>query len=205
MFGALTFAIPFVIGAGVGWAFGFAAAEAVVLGLLFASQTLVAYPVVRRYGLVGNRAVASTVGATVITDTVALAALGVVVGLSSAGWRCRCRHPAHLRAGGPFRLLHLGAATGCPVVLCRARAGAGAPVSCSSWPGSSRRPRWESCSGVESIVGAFFAGLALNRLVPNRGTLMQSIEFVGAALLVPLFLISVGMLVDPAVVADPEP
>ena len=57
--------------------------------------------------------------------------------------------------------------------------------------------------GVESIVGSFFAGLALNRLVPNRGTLMQSIEFVGAALLVPLFLISVGMLVDPAVVADP--
>ena len=203
VFGALTFAIPFVIGAGVGWAFGFAAAEAVVLGLLFASQTLVAYPVVRRYGLVGNRAVASTVGATVITDTVALAALGVVVGLSTAG-------------GGVdvvIRLiLGLAVLTAyCTWVLPRVArwffAGLGQePVLRFVFvlAGFLSAAALGELLGVESIVGAFFAGLALNRLVPNRGTLMQSIEFVGAALLVPLFLISVGMLVDPAVVSNPR-
>jgi Kef-type K+ transport system membrane component KefB len=203
VFGALTFVIPFVTGAAVGWGFGFAAAEAVVLGLLFASQTLVAYPVVRRYGLVGNRAVAATVGATVITDTVALAALGVVVGLSTAG-------------GGVDvvvrLLLGLAVLTAYSIwVLPRVArwffAGLGQePVLRFVFvlAGFLSAAAVGELLGVESIVGAFFAGLALNRLVPNRGTLMQSIEFVGAALLVPLFLISVGMLVDPAVVADPR-
>jgi Kef-type K+ transport system membrane component KefB len=203
VFGALTFVIPFVTGAAVGLGFGFAAAEAVVLGLLFASQTLVAYPVVRRYGLVGNRAVAATVGATVITDTVALAALGVVVGLSTAGGGV----DVVLRL-----LLGLAVLTAYSIwVLPRVArwffAGLGQePVLRFVFvlAGFLSAAALGELLGVESIVGAFFAGLALNRLVPNRGTLMQSIEFVGAALLVPLFLISVGMLVDPAVVADPR-
>ena len=57
---------------------------------------------------------------------------------------------------------------------------------------------------IEGLVGAFFAGLGLNRLVPNRSPLMERTEFFGSALFVPLFLISVGLIIDPAVVADPE-
>jgi Kef-type K+ transport system membrane component KefB len=52
--------------------------------------------------------------------------------------------------------------------------------------------------GLEGIIGAFFAGLALNRLVPSGGELMENVEFVGAVLLVPFFLLSTGMLLDPA-------
>ena len=52
--------------------------------------------------------------------------------------------------------------------------------------------------GIEPIVGAFFAGLALNRLVPNEGPLMDRIDFFGSAVFVPIFLVSVGMLLDPA-------
>ena len=52
-------------------------------------------------------------------------------------------------------------------------------------------------AGIEGIVGAFFAGLALNRLVPARGRLMEQIEFVGGVLLIPFFLLSTGMLIDP--------
>ena len=52
-------------------------------------------------------------------------------------------------------------------------------------------------AGIEGIVGAFFAGLALNRLVPSRSRLMEQIEFVGGVLLIPFFLLSTGMLIDP--------
>ena len=61
--------------------------------------------------------------------------------------------------------------------------------------------------GIEGIVGAFFAGLGLNRLVPNEGPLMDRIDFFGAAVFVPIFLVSVGMLLDPTVMIagrDPE-
>jgi Kef-type K+ transport system membrane component KefB len=51
--------------------------------------------------------------------------------------------------------------------------------------------------GLEGIIGAFFAGLALNRLVPSGEELMKSVEFVGAVLLIPFFLLSTGMLLDP--------
>ena len=52
-------------------------------------------------------------------------------------------------------------------------------------------------AGIEGIVGAFFAGLALNRLVPARSRLMEQIEFIGGVLLIPFFLLSTGMLIDP--------
>ena len=57
--------------------------------------------------------------------------------------------------------------------------------------------------GIESIVGAFFCGLALNRLVPNEGEFMERIEFFGSALLIPMFLVSIGTVIDPAVLVDP--
>ena len=58
--------------------------------------------------------------------------------------------------------------------------------------------------GIEGIVGAFFAGLALNRLVPSHGPLMNRIDFFGAAVFVPVFLVSVGLLLDPSVMVQAE-
>lgn len=51
-------------------------------------------------------------------------------------------------------------------------------------------------AGLEAIIGAFLAGLALNRLIPNTSALMNRIDFVGNAIFIPFFLIGVGMLVD---------
>src|SRR3546814_4735495 len=48
------------------------------------------------------------------------------------------------------------------------------------------------------------AGLALNRLIPHTSTLMNRIEFVGSALFIPFFLISVGMMVDMTVIFSGE-
>ena len=58
--------------------------------------------------------------------------------------------------------------------------------------------------GIEGIVGAFFAGLAMNRLVPSHGPLMNRIDFFGAAVFVPVFLVSVGLLLDPKVMVSPR-
>ena len=58
--------------------------------------------------------------------------------------------------------------------------------------------------GIEGIVGAFFAGLGLNRLVPTESSLMDRIDLFGQALFVPIFLISVGMLLQPRVMVQPE-
>lgn len=51
-------------------------------------------------------------------------------------------------------------------------------------------------AGIEGIIGAFLCGLALNRLIPRSSPLMNRIEFVGNAIFIPFFLLSVGMLVD---------
>jgi hypothetical protein len=58
--------------------------------------------------------------------------------------------------------------------------------------------------GIEHIVGAFFAGLALNRLVPNEGPLMHRVEFFGSTVFIPVFLVSVGLIMDPQVMIEPE-
>ncbi len=51
-------------------------------------------------------------------------------------------------------------------------------------------------AGIEAIIGAFFAGLALNKLIPHASAMMNRVEFVGNAIFIPFFLISVGMLID---------
>ena len=51
-------------------------------------------------------------------------------------------------------------------------------------------------AGIEAIIGAFLAGLSLNRLIPRTSALMNRVEFVGNAIFIPFFLIGVGMLID---------
>ena len=58
--------------------------------------------------------------------------------------------------------------------------------------------------GIEPIIGAFFAGLALNRLVPNEGQSMDRVEFFGSAVFVPVFVVSIGLLLDPSVMFSAE-
>ncbi len=203
VFGLLTFATPMALGTVSGLALGFAATPAVLLGSLWASHTLIAYPIFRRHGQTGNRAVAVTVAATAITDTLALLVLAGVVRSTETGlgWDFAGKLAIGLAA------LFVSVLWGLPRL--------------ARWffggPGQDRVVRFVfvltaslgaavlgEVVGVEGIVGSFLAGLALNRLVPNRGALMDRIEFVGSALLIPIFLVSVGMLIDPAVVADLE-
>jgi Kef-type K+ transport system membrane component KefB len=201
-FALLTFAFPMGLGVTGGLLLGYSTPAAILLGSLFASHTLVVYPVIRRMGLASNGAVATAVGATVVTDTLALVVLAVVAG-STVG----------SASGGELVLqIVLGLA-----ILC-AWCFLGLP-RLAAWffrgLGQQRTLRYmflvaaflsgavlAEMLGIEAIVGAFFAGLALNRFVPNESTFMERVEFFGSALFIPAFLISVGTIIEPAVLVQ---
>ncbi len=147
---------------------------------------------------------ATGVGATVVTDTLTLIVLAAVSGITVGD-----AAPGEIAAQVIIGLLVVGC--GCFVVLPRL-----ARIFLGRF-GSARANRYvfalvsmlgaatlSEAFGIEGIVGAFFAGLALNRLVPNEGDLMERIEFFGGAVFVPVFLVSVGLIIDPSVMADPE-
>ncbi len=197
-FGAMTFALPIGLGTAVGIAgFGMGWPAAILLGSVFASHTLLAYPAAARLGLQKERATTTAVGATILTDTLALLVLAVIA--------------TGAREGGGFDLAVLVRVTGSLVVV------GGAVL----W-GLPRLGAWflktaaqdaavefvfvlaavfvcalgVEALGIEPIIGAFLAGLALNRLVPEGSVLMNRIGFVGNTLFIPFFLLSTGMLVD---------
>ena len=201
-FGLLTFALPLGLGLAAALLLGYGAAAAVLIGSFWASHTLVSYPTVRRHGLSRDPAVTATLGATILTDSLALVVLAVVVAIETSTGT-----PSVIGAQLAIGLSILGVVAF--VLLPRL----------TTWffrglgQDGVLRFLFVVCSllgvaviadlaGTEPIVGAFFAGLALNRYVPDSGFLMRRIEFVGIAILIPVFLISVGMLIDLSVVTS---
>jgi Kef-type K+ transport system membrane component KefB len=197
--GMSAFAVPFSAGLAIGWALGWSVAATCLLGALFSSHTLIVYPTLREAGLGGNRAVASAVGATVLTDTLALVVLAIVAGTQTAS----ANIPTVLAeiALGLVVLVGVGL-----VVLPRL-----VDAALRRWGGDRvagyvvvivallAMAALAEVFGIEPIIGAFFAGLALNRLVPNEGQSMDRVEFFGSAVFVPVFVVSIGLLLDPSV------
>ncbi|AZA51616.1 cation:proton antiporter [Chryseobacterium sp. G0201] len=194
-FGIYTFTVPFILGfIGAYYLLHFNILTSVLFASLFSSHTLIAYPLVSKLGIAKNMAVNITVGGTMITDVLALLVLAVVVGMSqgdvgTAFW---------VKLSVSFIIFALIVLFIFPII-----------------------GRWffkkvddkisqyifvlvmiylaamlAELAGVEAIIGAFFAGLALNRLIPHTSSLMNRVEFVGNAIFIPFFLISVGMLID---------
>jgi Kef-type K+ transport system membrane component KefB len=203
-FGVLTFLLPFALGTLVGIALGWEVLAAILLGSLLASHTLISYPAVKDAGLASDPAVAAAVGSTVLTDTLALVVLAVVAG-SVGGSRTTFEIAAQIVVGMAvlvaYSLLVL------PLL--------------ATWAfrflGTERSVRYivaitaflsaatiAELFGIEGIVGAFFAGLGINRLVPNEGQLMDRIEFFGGAVFIPIFLVSVGLILNPSVMVKGE-
>src|SRR5262245_65319910 len=79
-FGAFTFTLPLALGVAVAAGFGYGTATALLFGSLWASHTLVAYPIVQEFVLLRDRSVGIAGGGTVMTDTLALSVLAVVAG-----------------------------------------------------------------------------------------------------------------------------
>ncbi len=195
VFGLLTFIMPMTMGYAAAYYFlNLSVISSILLASMFASHTLIAYPLVSKLGVARNRAVNITVGGTMVTDTLALLVLAVIVGMEKgevdAEFWIRLSVSTLLMA---FVILFIF-----PLVTRWFLKNVNQPVSqyifilallCLGGFAA-------ELAGVEAIIGAFFTGLALNRLIPHTSALMNRIEFVGNALFIPFFLIGVGMLID---------
>ena len=196
VFGALTFLIPQVLGTlGAVWLLGFGWPKAILLASMFASHTLIPFPIVQRLGLGRNRAVTTTIGGTILTDTAALLVLAVIVKSQNGGvgaffWGRLGLSLAALVAGAVFVLPRIG------YWFFRRAAPDGAAEYVFVLAATFLVAYASELAGVEPIIGAFLAGLALSPVVPGRGVLMNRLHFVGNALFIPFFLFSVGMRVD---------
>ena len=193
--GVLAFVVPIVIGfvANVSL-LKYGVLTSVLLASMYASHTLVAYPIVIRYGVSRHRSVVIAVGGTAVTDTLTLLVLAVVGGLfkgESGGlfWLWLVVKVIFLgsliiwsfpRIGRWFFRRYDDNVMQFIFVLALVFLGAGLM----------------EFVGMEGILGAFLAGLVLNRLIPHVSPLMNHLEFVGNALFIPYFLIGVGMLID---------
>jgi Kef-type K+ transport system membrane component KefB/mannitol/fructose-specific phosphotransferase system IIA component (Ntr-type) len=200
-FGLMSFGIPMLLGVAVMPIAGFSLPAALLIGAIIGSHTLLAYPVVSRLGIIKNPAMITVVGGTLVTDTLALAVLAVVAGSVQGD------------ADALFwvRLVALLALYVGLVLVLVPRIGtwffrnvpSAAPAEFLFLMVMLFSVAWfAQLAGAEPIIGAFLAGLTLNRLIPLNSPLMTRVRFVGNALFIPFFLLSVGMLVDPRVLVQ---
>lgn len=196
VFGLASFLIPQVLGIVLGlYLLGFGVPAAVLLGSIVGSHTLLAYPVANRLGITKNMAVIMTMGGTIVTDMLALLLLAVVVGategaLGLAFWIRFVGLIGVYLAFMLFALPRLGR------WFLRATRGDANLAFVFLVTALFVTAYLADLAGLAPIIGAFLAGLVLNRLVPEMGALMSRVKFVGETLFIPFFLLSVGMLVD---------
>lgn len=166
----------------------------ILLASMYASHTLIAYPIVIRYGIARHRSVSIAVGGTAVTDTLTLLVLAVISGMykgetSEMFWVLLVVKVIFLgfliiyffpRIGRWFFRTYSDGVVQFVFVLAMVFLGAGLM----------------EMVGMEGILGAFLAGLVLNRLIPHVSPLMNHLEFVGNALFIPYFLIGVGMIIN---------
>lgn len=197
--GLLAFIIPISIGMVTNvLLLKYSLITSILLASMYASHTLVAYPIVIRYGISRQRSVSIAVGGTAVTDTLTLLVLAVISGVfkGEAGglfWLWLVVRFVVLamlimyflpRVGRWFFRRYDDNVMQYIFVLAMVFLGAGLM----------------EFIGMEGILGAFLVGLVLNRLIPHVSPLMSHLEFVGNALFIPYFLIGVGMLIDVKVI-----
>ena len=200
IFGALIFVLGVGTGFGIGQIFGFPLVPSLLLGALMATHTPLGYPIVRSYGAQRDESVIVSVGSTIFTDIAALLLLAVALGLGKG----------NLTPSGFTALLISIGVFACVVVWGIRMIG---------------RHLWmrnvidenrvflavlltlfvaslgAELAGVEKIVGAFLAGLAVNSVLPE-GKVKEQVIFVGGALFIPIFFIHLGLLLDLGSLAD---
>ena len=197
-FGILTFTIPFLLGIVTSvWLLGFSISTSLLLACIYASHTLVTYPIVGRYGLSRHRAVVVSVVATAIALFAALLVLAFVIG----GLKPDTSWMTWLLFGLKCALYVTFAILVFPRVgrwfLRRYEDGVMQFIFILALVFLSAS--LAKMVGLEGLLGAFLAGLIVNRLIPKTSPLMSRLEFVGNALFIPYFLIGVGMIIDPSI------
>jgi Kef-type K+ transport system membrane component KefB len=196
VFGIMTFCLPFILGMLVcRHLLGLDFNASLLISIMFSTHTLVAFPLVRKLGVSGDMAVLMAVGGTIITDTLVLMILSIVTQSFEGGsillqvgrillffiaylvavlytfpliarWFFK-----HVKRDRPVHYLFLLFMVSVSSVLAE-------------------------LIGVEAIIGAFVAGIALNRSIPKNSLLMHHVDLVGNIIFIPVFLLGIGMLID---------
>ena len=194
-FGLLTFSIPIILGVLAGiYILDFSILTSILLASMFASHTLIAYPLISKLGIAKNKVVNITVGGTLITDTLALLVLAVIVGMTKG----EMNFAFWLKLVISLSLFAFVVLYIFPII--------------AKWFFKHFNDNVSQyifvlvivflgailaeIAGIEAIIGAFLAGLSLNKIIPHTSALMNRIDFVGNAIFIPFFLIGVGMLID---------
>ena len=196
-FGLLTFFVPLIIGTlGAIYILKMTFLPSLLLASMFSSHTLLTFPIVSRMGLSKKASVSTTIGGTIITDTLAFLILAVVIA-STHG---------HLDMFFWFRLglltfIYVGASIFFLPKLVgwffrRYSADSGIEEYVFVITVLFVLAHMSHVIGLEPVIGAFLSGLILNRMIPEKSTLMNRIQFVGGSFFIPFFLISVGMIID---------
>lgn len=204
-FGSISFSIPQVIGTFVALLLlDFTVTQAVLLSSMFASHTLLTYPIASRLGISKNNAVTAAVGGTIVTDTSALLVLAVIAAMvrGEMGLDFWVQLVISL---GVFLFLTFWLLPRVGRWFFRTISAEGARDFLFVIFVAYLFAYLSQVAGVEAIIGAFLCGLALNPLIPSQSPVMSRVNFLGTVLLIPLFLVSVGMLVDiGALISDPS-
>ncbi|MGB3769141.1 MAG: cation:proton antiporter [Phormidesmis sp.] len=193
-FGFMTFALPFIGGIAVGLLFGFGWLAAVLIGSLLASHTLLAYPIVQRLGIVDDEAVTVTIGATIFTDIGSLLVLAICLGINQGDFSIiklltllgslalyAVAVLVGLKQLGVLFFRKMGRDEGNRVLFVLLSVFLAAVVA--------------QLIGVENIIGAFLAGLAINSVIGD-GPVKEKTEFMGSVLFIPMFFVNMGLLLD---------
>ncbi|WP_017653908.1 cation:proton antiporter [Fortiea contorta] len=194
-FGGFTFFVSLLAGTLIGQVFNFSWLTSILIGSLFASYSLLAYPLINRLGVVSNQAVTVAIGAKIFTDVGAL--LILTLGVASA-------HDAGFNLA---KLLTLsGWLTVYSVVVLVGFDWAGKEFFRRSGGDEGNQFLFVLLTvflaavgaqliGVEKIIGAFLAGLAVNEVV-GEGPVKEKVVFVGSVLFIPIFFVNLGLLID---------
>ena len=193
--GIMAFVIPMAMGFVINRSIlHYSVMTSILLASMYASHTIITYPIVMRYGLTRQRSVTIAVGATAITDTLTLLVLAIVGGMFKGEITGGFWLMLFLKIAAVFLIImyvfpriakhffHRHEDNVAQFIFMLAMTFLGA------W--------FMELIGMEGLLGAFLTGLALNRYVPNVSPLMLHLEFVGNAIFIPYFLIGVGMLVN---------
>ncbi|MFC6463460.1 cation:proton antiporter [Marinilactibacillus sp. GCM10026970] len=195
LFGTLSFNIPLILGAVVGVLLGYTLTGSILLGSIIGSHTLLAYPIASVMGISKNKAVTTAVGGTLLTDTFALLILAIITGSTEGQLSLRFWITMLLSLTGFVLLIMLGI----PKIskwYFRNSENEGITTFSFVMVVLFFSSSLAILIGMQPLIGAFLAGLALNRFVLDYGTLMNRIRFLGNAIFIPFFLLSVGMLMD---------
>lgn len=194
-FGLATFIIPSTLAFfGSRMLLNYSNAQSLLISGILASNTLIAYPIVSRYGLAREKSVSLSVGGSMFSLLLSL----IIVATVSNFWNAEKGLENILWFGGKTILFFAASIIFIPRmtrVYLRYYSDSVSQFIFVMAMMILSAAMAEIC-GIEGILGAFFSGLIMNRYIPKMSPLMNRIEFVGNALFIPYFLIGVGMLIN---------